>query len=508
MQITRLRVTNYRGIKALDTKIGPKGAIAKGGNAKGKTSILRAVRAALAGRDIGPDAIHIGADKAEILVDLDDSTVRRLITPTASSLHVQSGEHDRKLKPQAYLTELLGTSPLDPLDLFLAKPRERRSLVLAALPAKVTATDVEAWIPDWAIDLIPTHVRGMLEQLHGIDACTALHKTFYDLRGEANAAAKAAANEVETLTKQGAELAAAAPPGDAVTPEGAARRRELAAQAFADLSARRRRVEEQTRRFASSRDTIAEQRRLAASLRDLHPSYPTDESVEAAQRRVHELEKELAAAKEEAHRQYKKATEAKRDLLRAEDLERAAEQLEQSLTSATETAPTADEFAAANAEIEAAKAAADRAEALDRIRLHTAQTERASQSAADLKQRADALTEIVDRLRVEAPSALLARCNGIPGLQIEGEDLKLDGKSLDALSGREQLHLAIEIARRANAKSKILVVDGLERVDPDTLPEFVEAATRDGYQLIATRVDRGELVIETIEPVAADAAAE
>ena len=59
MRPTRLRVTNYRGLKALDENIGEKGALFKGENAAGKTSALSAVRSALDARDIHPDAIRL-----------------------------------------------------------------------------------------------------------------------------------------------------------------------------------------------------------------------------------------------------------------------------------------------------------------------------------------------------------------------------------------------------------------------------------------------------------------
>ena len=41
--------------------------------------------------------------------------------------------------------------------------------------------------------------------------------------------------------------------------------------------------------------------------------------------------------------------------------------------------------------------------------------------------------------------------------------------------------------------SRILVVDRLEAISPAKLPAFVELCTRDGYQLIATRVGVGPL---------------
>jgi hypothetical protein len=64
----------------------------------------------------------------------------------------------------------------------------------------------------------------------------------------------------------------------------------------------------------------------------------------------------------------------------------------------------------------------------------------------------------------------------------------------------------VEIKKRANGRSKFIIVDGLERIDADQHDAFVEEATRGGWQLIGTRVERGELVIERLQPEKAQAA--
>ena len=147
MKITRIQVRNYRGISALDAEIPESGAVAKGRNGSGKTSLLKAVRAALAAQDVGPDAIRLGADKAEIVIDLGALAVRRAITAKGSTLTVKDGGAT-VASPQTALRELLGTSPIDPLDLFLAPPKERRARILGALPVTVTSAELRRWAPD------------------------------------------------------------------------------------------------------------------------------------------------------------------------------------------------------------------------------------------------------------------------------------------------------------------------------------------------------------------------
>ena len=112
--------------------------------------------------------------------------------------------------------------------------------------------------------------------------------------------------------------------------------------------------------------------------------------------------------------------------------------------------------------------------------------------------KAKRLDEQVATLTHDAPARLLEASGGIAGLSIAGDSILLDGVDLDRKSEAERLRLAVDLARRLNEKSKLLIVDGLERVDPDLVPGFLEAATAGGWQLIATRVDRGPVHVEPI----------
>jgi hypothetical protein len=70
---------------------------------------------------------------------------------------------------------------------------------------------------------------------------------------------------------------------------------------------------------------------------------------------------------------------------------------------------------------------------------------------------------------------------------------------LDDLSGSEQLAFSVDLAKRLSPNGRLLCVDKLEAFDPDALAEFVALCTSGGWQLLGTRVERGELVIESIE---------
>lgn len=207
MKITKLAIKNFRGIEALETSVPPAGAVISGHNAAGKTSVLRAIQAALVARGVDPTAIRIGAEKAEIVLDLDDVTVRRVITSKTSSVTVTTQDGLTRKAPQTYLNDLLGGAAIDPIELFLAPPKERRRQILAALPVTVTPEQLRQWIPTLRDDV---DCSG-----HGLEVLERLRKQAYDRRTAANAASKQAGDNASRARAEadaaGKDLAPNAP---------------------------------------------------------------------------------------------------------------------------------------------------------------------------------------------------------------------------------------------------------------------------------------------------------
>src|SRR5690349_7491577 len=113
MKITRIEIKDFCGVRELEWSVPPGGGVIKGKNGGGKTSILRAIRAALAGQGVDGSAIRNGADKSEIMIDLEAvGRVRRSITHNGSGLTVTTPDGDRWAKPQHRLNEILGTSAI------------------------------------------------------------------------------------------------------------------------------------------------------------------------------------------------------------------------------------------------------------------------------------------------------------------------------------------------------------------------------------------------------------
>lgn len=500
-KITRLEIKDYRGIRDLSINVPPEGAVFSGGNGRGKSSALKAITAVLAGKGIEPEAIRLGADHAEILIDTEALRVRRSITAKGSSLTVKNADGDNWSKPQTRLNELFGTAALDALSFFLAEPKERRRILLEALPVSVTPEDVERWAPG----------ARMLERIsldgHGLEVLERMHQLFYTIRTEVNKTAKAARAE--------ADAAASYPPAPdvALSVDEATAAHVAAGQRLAQLQAREMAAVEAKKGAESTRQLIAQAEARAQLCRDAARGAPTDEQLEAAIEAHDAAVIELRRLEDAIHvarttesetnaargRIVASRERAARTLIDAQTEDKRAAELRASMAPVDAMGVPAEELAGARTAVDQASAALTDATAADTARQRAELHGRLEATATKREGDAAEIDAIVKRLANEAPQELAARAS-VPGLGINGDVITLDGVSLSDLSGAEQMRFAVDLCKRLNAKAKILVVDGLERLDDDSLDAFVKFATADGFQLIGTRVSSGELVVEALSP--------
>lgn len=517
VRITRLRITNFRGIETFEMAIPPAGAVLKGPNGAGKTSVLNAIRAALSAEGVAEDAIRHGADRAEILINLDASTVRRIITRKGTQLAVNT-EMGEQRAPQRWLNELLGEGTFDPLAFYQLKPRDRRAAILAALPIRVTREQIVAVLPEWAsanATLTDYLAKVDFTARHGLEVCADVGDVLYRWRTDLNATAKRAEADALTERSKLLDLDTAVPP-DAKGLVLAEEQRALdtAVASVRELEGRQQGDQKEAIRMAGVRariDTLEAQARDDETAADMIGDRDAliarwNEKVLVAKAEVdlarHDLEKAERAWREcEAEHTLHGAASANRvnHLAAAARTRVFVRELEGAVIVPGATTPVTPE------QLESARAEARRLLERTGVALR-AETARAQASIAkdkataaeETRARASKLTDLVVIFRDALPASLLST-GSIQGLRLEDDDILLDGTPLDSLCGQEQLLFAVELARRVNAKSKILVIDGLERLDPKQYSEFVRVATRDGYQLIGTRVEQGEVVLEAIE---------
>ena len=506
VRIVGLKIKNFRGIEQLVTPVPPGGMLFSGRNTAGKTSALEAIKAALEAEGVGPEAIRHGADKAEIIVDLGAVAVHRSITKRSTSLEVRDSNGAILPKPTQQLKELLGTADLDPLAFYLADAKERRRLIMAAMPAQVTVEDLNRWCgttkTDWNVDG------------HGQEVLAKARDVFYAQRTDVNRTVDLAKARLKLAEEaRDALLDAGVNKRTDITPEVARSQVAAIEREIAVLYDRRRQAEKRDQEAEGTRARVTELRAQADSILSSEDAMgvPSTDQVERATAAVlaqdevvAELEAELAGAK---LIQADRAAALDALGVRAAKADAAQRRAEQVLNQATEleaaieftldgdSDPIAVQVAGAEQALGEAKVAvteAERGAELSKTRLEHTDAKAAVERGEAEAERLDA---IVTRLTKDAPAELAKRSNLIPGLELTPTTITLDGTPLDSRSGKEQMFFAVELAKRMNARSRILIVDDLQDLDPDQQPEFIKMAREGGWQLIGSLVARGDLAV-------------
>jgi hypothetical protein len=133
-KIVRLEAEQFKRLTAVH--IHPDGTLVqvRGLNGQGKSSVLDSIAAALGGANHCPEVpIHRGAERARVLVELDDGlVVERRWTASGSRLEVRTKEGATFKKPQDMLDRLVGRLSFDPLSFLREKP-DRQAEILRQL---------------------------------------------------------------------------------------------------------------------------------------------------------------------------------------------------------------------------------------------------------------------------------------------------------------------------------------------------------------------------------------
>jgi len=511
-EIKQVEVKNWRSIVSLSAKIGKRGAVARGRGDTGKSSFLDAMRACLTTAGVDPAAIRNGTDQSEILIDLDHASVRLTVTKdgtTRSVTPAAGGKVLRGATALAHIRELFPGGAVDPFVVMLAKTaaekRERRDAIAAATPCTVTIEDIRKYVPNIPADY---DCSG-----HGLDVIAGVREIAYKARTTANAKRDADAAEADRARRAVPDAvegsadvhAAAERENEAVTALGKLRsQNEQAAAAIERTAASRDRAKDLRTQAAiyEDRKGVSEEERAAAVETQKRASVEVERASEALREAQRALDAATGVLKEAmdnlAHldsceQGYQES------IAKAKDLRGQAEEIERTVASAS--AATVDDatMAAAIEEREQARTNVARAVAAKAHADAVAVSEASAATAVASTAEAARLDGIVKALTDEAPAAILAAANGIPGLTLDGDKVLLDGVDLDMVSGSKRMRLAVEVAKRTAGRSKLLIIDGLERLADEQLDEFMGYATADGWTLVGSQVANGSMQIVALE---------
>ncbi len=136
-------------------------------------------------------------------------------------------------------------------------------------------------------------------------------------------------------------------------------------------------------------------------------------------------------------------------------------------------------------------------EQADLLRIHDS-AKATEAEAAQLSREAEKLTELIDAARAK-PGELLMALKELPveGMGIDAEyGVTINGVPIGDLSDGEMIELAVEIVLRYAGEFPLLLLDGLNALDPDSQAQLRERLVASDCQCFVTLVTEGELVIE------------
>ena len=190
MRITKLHIVNF--LKLKDVELNPSQTnVIVGKNKAGKTSILKAIRAAFDGK-IDENSIRGGEGKAEITIDMDDLTIKRTVTSKGSYLDISNKEGFKMPAPQAYLNGILGVFSFNPIAFFDLKAADRKKYLLQAIKLTITQDELATYTGE--------KLSGLDYDAHALEVVEQARKWYYDKRTIANAEVSKKEKALQDLT--------------------------------------------------------------------------------------------------------------------------------------------------------------------------------------------------------------------------------------------------------------------------------------------------------------------
>jgi len=409
MKITKITISNF--LKLKDVEMNPSDAnVIVGKNKQGKTSVLKAIRAAFTG-DADSTAIRVGGDKAEITLELDDLNIKRTVTQKGNYLDISNKQGMKMPAPQRYLDGILGTFSFNPIEFFEKKPAERKKYLLNALKLTIT--------PEELAEYTGEKLAGIDYDAHALEVVEAARKYYYDKRTVANA-------EKDRKKKALLDITSKIPEGFAMDP-GLDEKVKALGDKLTEAKLNNQKIEQLGKDIAFMKVRIdGLKKMLEEETARIEAMYKEEEGMKMID--IAALDKEYAELSVKASEQRE-----------AEFTARKGDELRSELDTAIEDASKLD--------------------------------------------------VVVKKLTKEVPAALIEKAKlPIEGLSVNGDDLLINGVSLDNLSSSEQLRVGLQVVRALNGEFKVICIDGVELLDGDSFSFFLKEVENDGYQYFVTRV--------------------
>lgn len=422
MKITKLAVSQFEGLTALEVTPSNGVNLVEGHNGAGKTSLLEAIRVAFTNKGQRSQLVQDGGDQGLILFELDDGTAgERSVSGggrVAGPITLQhQGQHISAA--QRFLNNLGLGFGFNPLEFIELRDDQQTKQLLDITPMNIAMPELLK-LGGGRLDDVNYHE-------HPLQVLAAIEKSLLDQRRAVGRDARDLEGMAERLYQQ--------VPND------------FDAEAFADFDLG---------------EAVAELNKAQAHKLNIQE---TKESLSLIENEIKNLQQQLEKLK----------------------IER--EDLRMTLTELREVTPPNTEQI--SNDIAQYKENAEHAAQLEQAKVREQEAVSKRQEYTDLS------------LRIEAvrakPGELLPNTElPVVGLGID-EDGKvtINGLPISELSTGEQLGVAVDIAVATLGELKVVLVDGLERLDKENQDALLNRLSMVGVQAFVTKVTDTELTVIT-----------
>lgn len=481
MKITGLKVNNFLIIKNVEIEnLNSKLVTFVGKNKKGKTSFLKAITAGLRGTT-DPSVIREGADKSEIMLDIEGIKVHRTITSKGQNrLKVTTPGGDIKASPQTFLDGLLSNFSFDPIRFVLMESKDRVKYLRDLFKTKLS----------------PGHLKGIIEPelLEGIDfekdgltILSELEAMLYPVRREKNKmTAQKKAHYEETIKP----LAIA---------EFSPNFKDVSTELQEKITILKDKISEaqvKERQAEGTKDLLEGVKKKIEVSKDVKKEIVKAEGYEFIVQ-ISTMEYEIETINKTITNQVtlrnllqNKINRASMLKGREDELDREIETHVSTLASLPKPEDVPDVAPLQTTLTEALTLEKENERGKGLMNIH-GQAEEIKKDWLEYKKQSDSLTLTIKQLREDLPVKISKEAKfPISNLRFEGEKVFIGKTSMDNLSTAEQIETSLTIVRELNkgAKLKMLCLDRAESLDDDELKEFQKQIKNDEFQYFITIV--------------------
>lgn len=510
-KISKLKIKNFIGIEemAIDFKDINK---ISGGNGRGKTTILDSIQKAIYNSmNPRPEVIRNNEESAQLFVELDNGiTIERVIKSDGADKVKVLDNGQPVARPESFLRKLLGNHifSFNPVAFLQKSDKEQAEILLSLLPITVTKDDVRSWLVDEELYPEGMEINTILYNQHGLQVCKELASknsgVLYDKRAVVNKEVALYQDEIISIENT--------LPDNYNLEDWQNRNLKSIQEKINDANKVNSFIQE-ANNLIDNTDLKIENIKNTYTLKKTQLVKLNEEDCKVIENKfqsdIKAIDDEILSLKKKiedlelSKKQIENDTQSKIlnvMKLNEKDLNILIEQEKKEIEEITTRVEKAKKYLEDNKpiNIEPLNAEFDEVEKM--------------RSYIPLAEKLDGLKEVWERKRKESlvldrfveiarskPKELLSKVNlPVDGLGISDDGfITIDGLPIKNKSTGEQLEIALDIAKATAGELKVICVDRLESLDPESKEELFKQIENDGYQYILTDVQSGEVQIQS-----------